>query len=165
MLRRIILKNFVHFEEKQDLELPSNSPILFVGASSSGKTAVLELIRRCLDSKINSSLTTRANRGDTAYVLCIFSIDATNITDLKDYGPVVISGILVDGKQIVSEDDRDKDSIQEMIEGNASDDDEEEENPKCDESKKRYVEKDDQMFHKIIIYRYKNKPKIRSKTY
>ena len=170
MLRRIILKNFVHFEEKQDLELPSNSPILFVGASSSGKTAVLELIRRCLDSKINCSLTTRANPILTAYAFCTFSIDSTNITDIKDYDSKVISGILVDGEQTVGEDDRDKDSIQEITEndGNSSDDDdddEEKEDQKCDEPNKRYDEGCDQIFHKIIIYTYKNKRKIRSKTY
>ena len=172
MLRRIILKNFVHFEKEQKLELPSNSPILFVGASSSGKTAVLELIRRCLDSKINCSLTSRANPSHTAYVFCTFSIDATNIicTDLKDYDSKVISGILVDGEQTVGEDDRDKDSIQEITENDGKssddgDDDEEKEDQKCDEPNKRYDEDCDQMFHKIIIYTYKNKRKLRSKTY
>ena len=164
MLRRIILKNFVHFEEKQELELPLNSPILFVGASPSGKTAVLELIRRCLDSKINSSLTSRANPSLSAYVFCTFSIDTTNITNFKDYDSEVKTGMLVDSKQTVSEDGRNKESIQAITQndGNLSDDDEEEEE---DGPKIRYDERCDQMFHKIIIYKYKEVRKISSKTY
>lgn len=105
MLRRVNLKNFVHFKEKQELELSSNNPNLFVGGSSRKKTVVLELIRRSLHSKINSSLTIRVNPSLIAYVFCTFSNDSTDITDLKDYESNVISGMLVDGEQTVSEDD------------------------------------------------------------
>lgn len=94
MLRRMILKNFVHFEEKQVLDFTDseNEPILFVGASSTGKTAALELIRRCLESKLNSSLTSRTNPESIAYVFCEFK---TDLTFCKD---TVITGLLVDGK-------------------------------------------------------------------
>nr|XP_022298017.1 uncharacterized protein LOC111107224 isoform X1 [Crassostrea virginica]XP_022298019.1 uncharacterized protein LOC111107224 isoform X1 [Crassostrea virginica] len=94
MLRRMILKNFVHFGEKQVLDFTDseNEPILFVGASSTGKTAALELIRRCLESKLNSSLTSRTNPKFIAYVFCEFQ------TDLKYCDSTVITGFLIDGK-------------------------------------------------------------------
>ena len=93
MLRRMILNNFVHFGEEQlDFTKSENEPILFVGASSTGKTAALELIRRCLESKLNSSLTSRTNPESIAYVFCEFR------TDLKFCESTVITGFLVDGK-------------------------------------------------------------------
>lgn len=94
MLRRMILKNFVHFGEKQVLDFTDseNEPILFVGASSTGKTAALELIRRCLESKLNSSLTSSTNPESIAYVFCEFR------TDLTFCESTVITGFLIDGK-------------------------------------------------------------------
>lgn len=63
MLRGMVLKNFVNFKERYffDFSKIGNGPYIFVGASSTGKTAALELIRRCMGDKLNSSLTNRCN--------------------------------------------------------------------------------------------------------
>lgn len=64
MLRGMVFKNFVHFKDRFvfDFSKNDNGPSIFVGASSTGKTAALELIRRCMDSTLNSSLTNRAEK-------------------------------------------------------------------------------------------------------
>lgn len=92
MLRGMVLQNFVHFEKRfvLDFSKTKNGPNIFVGASSTGKTAVLELIRRCMDSRLNSSLTNRANSNERAYVFCEFYLD------IDKYGPTVITGMIVD---------------------------------------------------------------------
>lgn len=63
MLRRMVQHNFVHFKDRIafDFSKTGNGPSIFVGGNSKGKTAALELIRRCMDSKLNSSLTNRFN--------------------------------------------------------------------------------------------------------
>lgn len=102
MLRGMVLQNFVHFEKRFVLDFSKtkngpnifvgNGPNIFVGASSTGKTAVLELIRRCMDSRLNSSLTNRAHSNERAYVFCEFYLD------IDKYGPTVITGMIVDAK-------------------------------------------------------------------
>lgn len=74
MLRGVVLKNFVHFKNRFifDFSKTKQGPIIFVGASSTGKTAALELIRRCMDRKLNSSLTNRYDDSKIAYVFCEF---------------------------------------------------------------------------------------------
>eukprot|EP00105_Crassostrea_gigas_P004106 XP_011417217.1 PREDICTED: uncharacterized protein LOC105320823 [Crassostrea gigas] len=94
MLRGMALQNFVHFEKRfvLDFSKTKNGPNIFVGASSTGKTAVLELIRRCMDSRLNSSLTNRANSNEKEYVFCEFYLD------IDKYGPTVITGMIVDAR-------------------------------------------------------------------
>lgn len=64
MLCGMVQQNFVNFKDRLvfDFSKNKNGTSLFVGASSTGKTAALELIRRCMDDKLNSSLTTRYNQ-------------------------------------------------------------------------------------------------------
>lgn len=92
MLRGMVLKNFVNFKERYffDFSKIGNGPYIFVGASSTGKTAALELIRRCMGDKLNSSLTNRCNPNKIASVFCEF------YTDIPEYGSTVISGIIVE---------------------------------------------------------------------
>lgn len=92
MLRGMVLKNFVNFKERYlfDFSKIGNGPYIFVGASSTGKTAALELIRRCMGDKLNSSLTNRCNPNEIAYVFCEF------YTDIPEYGSTVITGIIVE---------------------------------------------------------------------
>lgn len=133
MLRGMVFENFVHFTERSILDFSKTKygPNIFVGASSTGKTAVLELIRRCMDIKLNSSLTNRCDERKTAYVFCEFEKESQN------YETTVISGMIVDR---VHEDD--------------VDDDEEDED---------WVQ--DTIFHKVIMYVYKEEIKFCSKTY
>lgn len=92
MLRGMVLKNFVNFKERYlfDFSKIGNGPYIFVGASSTGKTAALELIRRCMGDKLISSLTNRCNPNEIAYVFCEF------YTDIPEYGSTVITGIIVE---------------------------------------------------------------------
>lgn len=149
MLRGMVLENFVHFKSRfvLDFSKTKNGPNIFVGASSTGKTVVLELIRRCMDRKINSSLTNRFNESETAYVFCEFGVENTK------YGPTVMSGMIIDGIQtLVKNDTNDIENIE---------DDEE------DEEWVQTVKGDhiDTMFHRVIMYFCKKKIKICSKTY
>lgn len=146
MLRGMVLENFVHFEKRfvLDFSKRENGPNIFVGASSTGKTAVLELIRRCMDRKINSSLTSRFNKSETACVFCEFGLEKGK------YGPTVISGMIVDGTQTllvndtigIENDEEDEEWVQ-TVEGDHK----------------------DTMFHKVIMYFCEKKIKFCSKTY
>lgn len=136
----MVLENFVHFTERSILDFSKTKygPNLFVGASSTGKTAVLELIRRCMDIKLNSSLTNRCDESKTAYVFCEFEKAS------RSYEPIVISGMIVDR---LHEDDADDDEEDEEWVENVKED------------------KQDTIFHKVIMYVYKEEIKFCSKTY
>lgn len=141
MLRGMVFQNFVHFKErcKFDFSKTENGPNLFVGCSSTGKTAALELMRRCMDSKINSSLTKTLNPDENAYVFCEFK------NETMCYGPTVITGMIVEGKH-----ESNPDSIPE------------------DEEYEDWNEmqtKNDTRFHKVIMYCFKKEIKFCSKTY
>lgn len=140
MLRGIVLENFVHFSERfaLDFSKSNHGPNIFVGASSTGKTVVLELIRRCMDIRLNSSLTNRCDESKTAYVFCEFE----NAYD--NYEGTIISGMIVD-----------------RVHENIVDSDEEDE--EWEENKK--VNKEDTIFHKVIMYVYKEEMKFCSKSY
>lgn len=151
MLRGMVLENFVHFKERFFLNFSKTKhcPNFFVGASSTGKTAVLELIRRCMDKKLNSSVTNRFSENETAYVFCEFD-------KIGEYGPTVISGMIVD----MTQDDEEETSSRNLNEDDKEDDEEDEE-----WIKKVEVDKEDTMFHKVIMYFYGGKIKFCSKTY
>lgn len=97
MLRGTVLKNFVKFKERYffDFFKIGNGPYIFVGASSTGKTTALEIIRRCMDDKLNSSLTNRCSPNEIAYAFCEFYID------IPEYGSTVITGIIVEKTDII----------------------------------------------------------------
>lgn len=106
MLKTIAFKMFVHFKDKTviSLDVPtegqtgnsnedgkaksrSNFLNIFVGANFSGKSAVLELIRRCMTESINTSVTSSWDDNLVAYAFCKFDMDL----DQK-----IISGIIKD---------------------------------------------------------------------
>lgn len=131
MLRGMVLENFVHFSERSALDFSKTNygPNIFVGASSTGKTSVLELIRICMDIKLNSSFTTRFDERKTAYVFCEFEKASEN------YGPTVISDMIVDRVQEDNVDDDEEDGIEDTI------------------------------FHKVLMYFSKEEIKFCSQTY
>lgn len=102
MLKTIALKNFVRFKNKTVISLDvstrrqagnsnaNGGPIsgtrsrpnylnIFVGANFSGKSAVLELIRRCMTEDINASVSSSAVEGQVAYAFCEFDMDSKKI--------------------------------------------------------------------------------------
>lgn len=166
MLRGMVLQNFVNFQDRINIDFKkSNGLSIFVGASSTGKTAALELIRRCMDSKLNASLTNRLHNDRIAYVFCEFDIDLIN------YGTIVITGMIVDGE---------KSNNESIIKRNTATGEEKEETLKnvvdeqgdgLDEFDKKENEEHldrsdkDTIFHKVIIYKYQEVVKFRSETY
>ena len=56
MLRSVFLENFVEFQTKQTIKFEENeSPNIFVGENGSGKSSLLEGIRRCLSSATSTT--------------------------------------------------------------------------------------------------------------
>lgn len=93
MLKVIVFKNFVHFKNKTVISFDApkkeragnskgdgkqttglNFLNIFVGASFSGKSTVLELIRRCMTKRKNASETSSCNEGRIAYAFCKFDL-------------------------------------------------------------------------------------------
>lgn len=136
----MVLENFVNFKKRSILNFSKTKygPNIFVGASSTGKTAVLELFRRCMDMKLNSSLTNRCDENKTAYVFCEFEKTSGN------YGPTVISGMIVDRvhEDYVDDDEEDEEWVENVKE-----------------------DKQETIFHKVIMYFYKEEIKVCCKTY
>lgn len=158
MLRGMVLQNFVHFKERFEFDFskPGNGPYIFVGASATGKTVVLELIRRCMDSGLNSSLTNRAKNNERAYVFCVFDIDIHN------YGPMVITGMIVHGDQDKNSSTEDnKPEMREKTKSKETKDrgDKEVAERVKDKEKKRTK------FHKVIMYMYESKVEFCFETY
>lgn len=177
MLRGMVQENFVRFQERMvfDFSRNKNGPNLFVGASSTGKTAALELIRRCMDSKLNSSFTNRFNPQKIAYVFCEFGID------FDGYGTTAITGTIVDAtdtcKSIAAKKDNDvgkqstaldeetmkKDKKQDRDGGeNSRDDIKGKEKDKEVKQNEKDIKTE---FHKVIIYSKGKDLFFLSKTY
>lgn len=170
MLRGMVLQNFVHFKERFCLDFTKSrhGPNIFVGASSTGKTTVLELIRRCMDSKLSSSLTNRAKLNERAYVFCEFSVDFVN------YGQTVITGMIVDvnpdtqlytdgkleaeaeDKETIKNENKPEELRGEQGEGQGS------QNKK---DKEVNLGEEGKMFHKVIMYTLGGKTELFSETY
>ncbi|CAC5384554.1 unnamed protein product [Mytilus coruscus] len=73
MLRSIALHNFVHFNQEQRLVFEEGTNFI-IGGNSTGKTAILELIRRCYSNNINTSTTSVFDKNELAYAVCHFII-------------------------------------------------------------------------------------------
>ena len=73
MLHQMCFKNFVHFKEHQHLRFRPGINIL-VGQNSSGKTSILEMIRRCMTKHINNHVTSSYDPTKEAYLVCKFNI-------------------------------------------------------------------------------------------
>ncbi|CAC5363037.1 unnamed protein product [Mytilus coruscus] len=83
MIRSIALHNFVHFNEEQRLVFEDGTNFI-IGGNSTGKTAVLELIRRCYSNNVNRSTTSVSDKNELAYAVCHFTIP-------EHYPPINIS--------------------------------------------------------------------------
>lgn len=93
MLRQMLFKNFIHFKEFQLLTF-GNGSHFFIGANSSGKTSALELIRRCMSSDINTSISSSYDEKKNAYAFCIFDVpSSTKIENVKNISSVY-SGVV-----------------------------------------------------------------------
>ncbi|VDH93033.1 Hypothetical predicted protein [Mytilus galloprovincialis] len=73
MIRSISLHNFVHFNEEQRLVFEEGTNFI-IGGNSTGKTAMLELIRRCYSNNVNRSTSSVLDKNKLAYAVCHFTI-------------------------------------------------------------------------------------------
>ncbi|XP_063398871.1 uncharacterized protein LOC134683492 [Mytilus trossulus] len=93
MLRQMVFKNFIHFEDFQCLTFEKGSHF-FIGANSSGKTSALEILRRCMSTDINTSISSSYDESENAYAFCEFHIKVnTTIRNFKNISSVY-SGVI-----------------------------------------------------------------------
>ena len=72
MLRWLVVKNFVHFENETKLDF-KHGPNFLIGRNSTGKSVLLELIRRCLSDKLNATKTSSlCDDNNPAYAFCLY---------------------------------------------------------------------------------------------
>ncbi|CAC5354872.1 unnamed protein product [Mytilus coruscus] len=93
MLRQIVFKNFIHFKDFQSLEFKDGSHF-FIGANSSGKSSTLEILRRCMSTDINNTISSSYDETKNAYAFCNFEIPSlTDISNLKNISRIY-SGVI-----------------------------------------------------------------------
>lgn len=102
MLRQIRFRNFVKFNDSQEhrLDFPKNGVYIFIGENNAGKSSVLEGIRRCMQTELNKTVSTRHNSENISYFICKF--ENTNkgmltscFVSYKDDNDTVISKIVL----------------------------------------------------------------------
>ena len=84
MLKSVAFENVINFENYQRLDFENGTNFL-IGANSSGKSSILELIRRCLSSEINKSAPFAKDGG---FMLSWYDITHANI-DLVSQNPMI----------------------------------------------------------------------------
>ncbi|XP_045204564.2 uncharacterized protein LOC123557258 [Mercenaria mercenaria] len=79
MLRSVCFKNFVRFKEYQVLDFRNDGPSIFIGENGSGKSSVLEGIRRCLKLELSTSVSSAHDSSQLSYFICNFKKGDENI--------------------------------------------------------------------------------------
>ncbi|XP_052067342.1 uncharacterized protein LOC127706724 [Mytilus californianus] len=93
MLRQMVFKNFINFKDFQSLEF-KDGPHFFIGANSSGKSSTLEILRRCMSTDINTSISSSYDETRNAYAFCKF--DLPSVTDISNFKNInkIYSGVI-----------------------------------------------------------------------
>ncbi|VDH99869.1 Hypothetical predicted protein [Mytilus galloprovincialis] len=95
MIRSIAMHNFVHFHHEQRLVFEEGTNFI-IGGNSTGKTAVLELIRRCYSNNMNTSTTSVLNEEELAYAICHFTIpEHYPLIDLSEQPKEIVTCIFI----------------------------------------------------------------------
>ena len=93
MLRSVVLENFVGFETKQCIRFPEKeSPSIFVGENGSGKSSLLEGIRRCLSCARSTTRSSSYDEASPSYFICQY--DTSKCSEINDQ--LLFSGVLTD---------------------------------------------------------------------
>lgn len=93
MLRRIFLENFVEFKQKQTITFEENgSPNIFVGENGSGKSSLLEGIRRCLSSATSTTRSSVYDDKKSSYFVCMY--DTSKCSEVAIKSACLFTGIL-----------------------------------------------------------------------
>ena len=101
MLRGVFLENFVEFKTKQAIEFKENEgPSIFVGENGSGKSSLLEGIRRCLTSTRSTTRSSVYDEQKPSYFVCKYDTSKCYERVLKEIRPAcMFSGILTQNKK------------------------------------------------------------------
>lgn len=83
MLRSMCFNNFINFRGFHEITFPKNKPTIFLGANSTGKSSVHELLRRCMTDDINASVSNVFDAKQPAYVFSIFDIPQTRNSETE----------------------------------------------------------------------------------
>ena len=96
MLRRVFLENFVEFKDKQTINFEENgSPNIFIGENGSGKSSLLEGIRRCLSSATSTTRSSVYDKQKPSYYVCKYDTSKCCEKELSDIEPAsMFTGIL-----------------------------------------------------------------------
>ncbi|XP_062573969.1 uncharacterized protein LOC134235816 [Saccostrea cucullata] len=78
MLRSVVFKNFVHFRDVQEVQFERGPTFLF-GGNSTGKSAILELIRRSMTTSCNAMISNPFNPTKIAFVFCKFDLSTADL--------------------------------------------------------------------------------------
>ena len=97
MLRRVFLENFVEFKDKQTINFEENgSPNIFIGENGSGKSSLLEGIRRCLPSATSTTRSSVYDDPKPSYYVCKYDTSKCCEKKLSDIAPAsIFTGILM----------------------------------------------------------------------
>ncbi|XP_063398962.1 uncharacterized protein LOC134683586 [Mytilus trossulus] len=88
MLRQMVFSNFIQFKDFQSLSF-KDGPHFFIGANSSGKSSTLEILRRCMSTDINSTMSSSYDETKNAYAFCKFEIPrCTNLEIFKNISTI-----------------------------------------------------------------------------
>lgn len=89
----MIFKNFIHFKDFQCLSF-KDGPHFFIGANSSGKSSTLEILRRCMSTNINSTISSSYDETKNAYAFCQFEIPLPTNSEIVENISTICSGVV-----------------------------------------------------------------------
>ena len=100
MLKRLTLRNFVHFEDEQTFEFDKGS-YFFIGENKSGKTCSFEAIRRCMSTSKNLFISTTHDRAKSSCVICEYASSHTDNGQLKTIYSCIVSVPAVERSDVI----------------------------------------------------------------
>ena len=72
MLKKLTVRNFVHFKEEQTFVFDGGS-YFFIGKNRSGKSCTFEAVRRCMSTSKNLFISTSHDKTEPSCVICEFA--------------------------------------------------------------------------------------------
>lgn len=99
MIRRVHLQNFVKFKEAQTIEFAEEeSPYIFVGENGSGKSSLLEGIRRCVSQKTSTTKSSVFDKSKSGFCICKYDTRKCSEKALKGF-QFMFTGIIRNQKE------------------------------------------------------------------
>ncbi|VDI30730.1 Hypothetical predicted protein [Mytilus galloprovincialis] len=89
----MVFSNFIQFKDFQGLSF-KDGPHFFIGANSSGKSSTLEILRRCMSTDINSTMSSTYDETKNAYAFCKFEIPRCTNLEIFENISTIWSGVV-----------------------------------------------------------------------